>query len=623
MRDLKPQPLLRTMDGATTRVEPQPSTPSAFALRRYVVLALVVASALGLLGQAVTLNVTQEEFLKNQADSRHLRTVTMPAHRGTITDRFGEPLAISTPVDSVWVDPKQFTDQRSYWSDLFDLLELDHGAMERKLARRQHRRFVYLKRHVTPDISTQVRALHIKGVHLQREYRRYYPNGEVVAHIIGFTDVDDRGQEGAELAFEDRLTGRPGAKQVLQDQLGRFVEDVQQVETPMHGSRVRLSIDARLQSSAYQILKTAYLRHNAKGASLIVLDAARGEILAVVNQPSFNPNNRAERIGPSTRNRALTDVFEPGSTVKPFTVAAGLVSGRFHIDTPIDTAPGFIKVGKHKISDIRNHGKLDPTRLLAVSSNVGASRMALETPTHDLWATFSTVGFGRVTATGFPGESHGILTEPDRWGQIHKATLAYGYGLSVTALQLVRAYAVIANDGVDIPISMTARDEVPEGVRVLPAALAGQIRNMLEVVVRDGTGKRAAIPGYRVAGKTGTAKKSERGGYAEQRYHSLFAGIAPASSGRFVAVVVIDEPNGEDYYGGVIAAPVFAEVMSTAIRLHGIAPDDESGGPPSVDLVRMALHSGGVRAMPAASHQTRVVTAFDGPANSGNAKVRQ
>jgi len=523
------------------------------------------------------LNLNQRDFLQGQGDARYLRTVAIPAHRGMITDRNGEPLAISTPVESVWANPQELARVREAWPKLARLLEIPVNELEQLLARRMEREFVYLRRHVKPELAEKVRALRIPGVALQPEYRRYYPMGEVAAHVVGFTDIDDAGQEGIELMLDERLRGTPGSKRVIKDRLGRIVENVESVSEPRAGDDLQLSIDRRVQYLAYRELKAAVQRHHAKAGSAVVLDVTTGEVLAMVNQPAYNPNNRNDLDSARYRNRAVTDVFEPGSTMKPFTISAALESGRFRPTTLIDTSPGLLKVGGFTIRDSHDYGRIDVSTVIQKSSNVGASRiaLALEPRLHgDMLARF---GFGYDTGSGFPGESAGLLNAYQEWGEAQRATLSYGYGLSVTPLQLARAYAILASDGVQHPLSFLKLDpeKQPAAREVIAPRVARQVREMLERAVQSGgTGTRAGVAGYRVAGKTGTARKAGSGGYTEEHYLSIFAGMAPASRPRLAMVVVVDHPDDGEYYGGVIAAPVFSRVMEGALRLLDVAPDN-------------------------------------------------
>jgi len=551
------------------------STGPGFTGRRVLVLMLMGGAAVGLLWRALNLQWTHKAFLQTQGAARYLRVERITAHRGKILDRNAQPLAISTPVDSVWVNPGELATVRDRWPTLTQLLGLNPDQLHRLIADRIDREFVYLKRHVAPRIAEQVARLHVAGVYLQREYRRYYPTGEVAAHVVGFTNIDDVGQEGLELAYDGALSGVDGSKRVIRDRYGQTVEDVEYIKLPRNGADLTLSIDKRIQYLAYRALKTAVTRHSALGGSAVVLDARSGEVLAMANQPSYNPNNGADRVGERYRNRAVTDVFEPGSSVKPFTVVSALETGTYRPETRIDTRPGFLHVGRYKVSDLHNYGVIDVSTVIQKSSNVGASKIALSLAPEQLWQTLSSVGFGVATGSGFPGESAGILTDYGGWSKIERATLSFGYGLSVTPLQLAHAYTAIANGGLMPPVTFQKGAPLHGARRVLPASAALQVRAMLErVTSTGGTGRRARISGYRVAGKTGTVKKAAAGGYSDDKYIAVFAGMAPASAPRLVAVVTIDEPRGGQYYGGLVAAPGFAEIMAGSMRVLGIAPDD-------------------------------------------------
>jgi cell division protein FtsI (penicillin-binding protein 3) len=550
---------------------------AGFPGRRRLVKVLLLVITGGLLWRAVDLQHTDKDFLIGQGDARHLRVEAISAHRGRILDRNGEPLAISTPVDSVWANPRELAAEPRRWPELASLLGLDLGQLERLLAKRSGREFVYLKRHVAPQLASKVEQAGVPGVYLQREYRRYYPLGEVAAHVVGFTDVDDIGQEGMELTFDERLRGVSGARRVLRDRLGRIVEEVESIRSPKAGGDLVLSLDRRIQYLAYRALLGAVKRTRARGGSVVVLEARTGEVLAMVNQPAYNPNNRAQRVSSRYRNRAVTDVFEPGSTIKPFTIAAALESGRFEVTSKVDTRPGKFKIGKYTVRDPRNYGVIDLATVIQKSSNVGAARVALALEPRQLWQLLTRVGFGSGTGSGFPGEAEGVLKHYFDWGDVHRATLAYGYGLSVSALQLAQAYTVLANDGRFVRTSFERIDQPVVGIPVMGSATARSMRKMLESVVGPGgTASRARVAGYRVGGKTGTVRKSISGGYAEDRYQAVFAGMAPITQPRLVVVVVIDEPGGKEYYGGQVAAPVYAEIMARAMRVLGIAPDDPS-----------------------------------------------
>lgn len=528
-----------------------------------------------LLWRAVDLQVLDKQFLQTQGDARHLRVVEIPAHRGVIADRNGEPLAISSPVDSVWVNPKEFVAAEADSRALARLLELEPRWLERRIQERADREFLYLKRHIAPDLAEQVKALGLPGVALQREYRRFYPAGEVTAHVVGFTDIDDRGQEGVELAYDQWLQGEPGAKRVVKDRYGRIIDDVESLRDPRPGQELRLSIDRRLQYLAYRELKAAAAEQRVRSASLVLLDVTTGEVLAMVNQPGYNPNNRAELNGQVIRNRAVTDAYEPGSTIKVFSVAAALETGRFQPSTIIDTGPGYMRVGSYTIHDTRAHGKIDVSTLIQKSSNIGIAKMALELPPEAIWSMYTRLGFGAPVGTGFPGEAAGLMPARPPQRPADKAALAYGYGLSATPLQLASAYATIAADGQRRPVSFLARQGAVQVEQVIPPEVARQVRAMMETVVGDGgTAPQARVPGYRVAGKTGTSRKAVAGGYAEKAYLAYFAGFAPASKPRLAMVVVLDEPSAQYYYGGRVAAPVFSRVMSGALRLLNVPPDD-------------------------------------------------
>lgn len=527
-----------------------------------------------LVARAVHLQVLDKDFLNKQADTRHLRTEKISAHRGTITDRNGEPLAISTPVDSIWANPKELASAVDRVPKLAAALGIDADLLIRRLTRSMDKEFIYLKRHLSPERAQNILALQLPGVSVQREYRRYYPAGEVTGHLIGFTDIDDEGQEGLELAFNHWLAGESGAKRVLKDRLGRSVENVESIRPPHHGKELRSSIDLRIQYLAYRALKAAIRSYDAASGSLVVLDVKTGEVLAIVNQPTYNPNDRAQYSAALYRNRAITDIFEPGSSIKPLIVAAALESGQYRPSSIIDTSPGWVTVGPKKIEDRRNLGRISLTTILARSSNVGVTKLAMSLAPDQLWSTMTNFGLGRMTASGFPGESAGLLTHYDHWQDISQATLAYGYGISVTPLQLAQAYATLGNEGRMHPVSLISIENPGDGEQVISSDTATAVKRMLEEVVRPGgTGTKASVSGYRIAGKTGTAWKSGVGGYSQDKYFSIFAGLAPASEPRLAAVVIIDEPSGELYYGSDVAAPVFSEIMAESLRLLAIPPD--------------------------------------------------
>lgn len=543
--------------------------------RRLVLVGAMLVALLTLVGRAISLQVLDKEFLQNQGQARHMRVVTLPAHRGMILDRQGDPLAVSTPVESVWVNPKELVGVQQGLSGLARLLKLDRDHVQQLVARHATREFVYLRRHIGPALAEQVNAMNIPGVYLQKEYKRYYPAGEVAAHVVGFTNIDDAGQEGLELAFGDWLSGKPGAKRVIKDGQRNAVEDVESIRRPQPGKDLELSIDRRIQYLAYRELKAAMKEHKAQSASAVVLDVRSGEILAMVNQPSYNPNNRHKLQRKTLRNRAVTDVFEPGSTMKPFIVVSALEAGRYTPETPISTSPGWFKVGRNLVKDVHDYGLLDVSGVITKSSNVGISKIALSLETQRIWSLYSELGFGVPTDSGFPGESAGLLTSYRGWNDIETATLAFGYGMSTTPLQLAQAYATIAAGGMKRPVTFLREDDPPAGKRIFSARVADQLITMLETVTATGgTATKARVAGYRVAGKTGTVKKSVAGGYADDKYLAVFAGMAPASNPRLVMVVMVNEPGKDKYYGGQVAAPVFAKVLSGALRLLAVPPDD-------------------------------------------------
>jgi cell division protein FtsI (penicillin-binding protein 3) len=556
--------------GAETKLK----TRQRFVGRTTMIGTFFATLAVSLVARAVHLQVLDKEFLNEQADTRHLRTERITAHRGTITDRNGEPLAISTPVDSIWANPRKLASAVDDVPRLASVLGIDSQSLIRRITRSMDKEFIYLKRHLSPESAAEAMAMQLPGINIQREYRRYYPAGEVAGHVVGFTNIDDEGQEGLELAFNHWLAGESGAKRVLKDRLGRSVENVQSIRPPHQGKDLRTSIDLRIQYLAYRTLKSAIQKYNAESGSIVVLDVVTGEVLAIVNQPTYNPNDRSQYSAERYRNRAITDIFEPGSSIKPLVVAAALESREFEPGSIIDTAPGYIVVGSKTIEDRRNLGRVSLTTILARSSNVGVTKLAMSLEADQLWNIMTRFGFGGLTASGFPGESAGLLTHFNHWRPINQATLAYGYGVSVTPLQLAQAYAALGNNGMLRPISLLAVDAPIEGERILGEDTATAVRRMLEEVVRPGgTGTKAAVTGYRVAGKTGTAWKFAAGGYSKDKYMSIFAGLAPASDPRLAAVVVIDEPGGELYYGSDVAAPVFADVMSESLRLLAVPPD--------------------------------------------------
>ena len=552
------------------------------AWRRQIVLLGFIVLGCGLVARAVHLQVVQHEFLRGEGDARHQRSVSIPAHRGNLLDRHGAPLAVSTPIDSVWAVPGELAEAADQLPQLSALLELSADRLAQKLSTSvaQGKQFLYLKRHVTPDVAARVQALQIPGVSMLREYRRYYPSGQAAAHVVGITDVDDRGREGMEMAYDEWLSGQAGQRRVVRDLNGREIEGVNTLRPAVAGKDLRLSIDKQLQFFADRALTGAIERHQATSASVVVMDVETGEVMAMANHPSYNPNNNAERKGEKQRNRAITDVFEPGSTMKPFTIAAALMSGQFNTDDIVFTSPGHYKIGRYEVRDTGDYGWLDLGGIIKKSSNVGISKVATQLEPTQMWSVFDQLGFGHPPGSAFPGEVAGYFNHPTLWHHVEQATLSYGYGISVSALQLVRAYAAIANGGVMPDVSFVRVDAPSEGKRVVPESVALKLHGMLESVVsEEGTGKAAQIPGYRVAGKTGTSHRAQGGGYAEDRYVSVFAGFAPVSQPKFAAVVVVHDPSAGEHYGGAVAAPVFANVMSNALRLQAVEPDAVSEHP--------------------------------------------
>ena len=535
--------------------------------------AVLLLGLLGLAGRAAYLQGMHNDFLQQKGESRYSRVIEMSAHRGMITDRHGEPLAISTPVESVWASPQDMDATSTQIKKLAGLIEMDVEEVRKRIGGSQ-RDFVYLKRHLPPEIAARVVELNMPGVFLRREFRRYYPAGELTAHMLGFTDVDDNGQEGIELAWQDTLSGKPGSRRVIKDRKGSIVEDVESIRVPRPGKDIALSIDSKIQYLAYRELKQAVEASKAKAGGIVVLDAQTGEVLALANLPAYNPNNRARISGARARNRALTDVFEPGSTLKPFTIAAALEAGVIESDTIFQTAPGTLTIGKATIRDSHKEGPLTVAQVVQKSSNVGSAKIALSLPPQTLWEMLSRSGFGVSTGSGFPGEVNGRLRPHHTWRPIEQATMSYGHGISVSLLQLARAYTLFSTGGELKPVSLLKLDAPVAGERVISRETALAMSRMLEMVVRPGgTGPRAQISGYRVAGKTGTAHKLEGNGYAKNRYISTFVGYAPASSPRLIIAVMLDEPSAGQYFGGVVAAPVFSQVMAGALRILSVPHD--------------------------------------------------
>lgn len=557
---------------ARRNTKPKALQPIAFGFRRFFMVAVFIAIMGTLAGRAFYLQAINAEFLVEQGNARHLRAVKQNAVRGMIVDRNGAPLAISTPVDSVWAHPAQFAEASHGWPELARVLGMTREQIASLTIRNHGREFMYLKRHVTPDVADKVKKMNLAGVSLLREYRRYYPAGAVTGHVLGFTNIDDQGLEGIELMFEKELGARAGKKLVFKDRYGNIVESVEEIQPAVAGKDVHITLDRRLQYLVYRELTDAVKRHKARAASAVMMDAQSGEILAMVNAPDFNPNNRAHFKGRLFRNRAVTDVFEPGSTLKPFTVAAALEAGLYKPTSRINTAPGVIKVGGKLIRDTHNNGMLTVAGALQKSSNVGLTKIALSMTRDVMWENFNSLGFGRASGVSLPGEVAGTLLDARRWVQMDQAAMSFGYGISVNALQLARAYTAIANDGVLAPAHIVPAKELVAH-RVFSKQTARQVRDMLEMAAGGGgTGAAAQVQHYRVAGKTGTVHKLVDGDYAEDQYLSLFAGMAPATDPHIVMVVMIDDPRGK-YFGGQVAAPVFGKVMAGTMRILNITPD--------------------------------------------------
>lgn len=543
------------------------------AWRRRLLLVFVLFGFVALLGRSLYLQSFHKRFLQEKGDARYNRTLILSSQRGKITDRNGELLAISSPVESVWANPSDVKINPAQTKKLADLLDLKTDFINKKLANSQ-REFVYLKRRISPEKAAEVMRLGIAGIYLQREYKRYYPAGEVTAHLVGFTGIDDQGQEGFELTMNKTLSGKSGSRRVIKDRAGHIIEDLEAVKVPQDGHDVVLSIDRRIQYLAHRELVKAVDKFKAKAGAAIVLDAKTGEVLAMANVPTYNPNNPVNIQGKS-RNRAITDVFEPGSTMKTVTAAAALESGLYRPETKVQTAPGRMTIGTATIHDAHVHGVLSVSEVIQKSSNIGSAKMALSMDRQYMWGVFNLIGFGSKTRIGFPGEAAGRLRDYKTWRPIEQATMSYGHGISVTLLQLARAYTAFANDGELKPVSLLKLKEAPVGTQVFSPATANAVKDMLELVVLPGgTALRAQVLGYRVAGKTGTTHKlAPSGGYEKNKYVGSFVGMAPASNPRLIMAVMIDDPSSGEYYGGTVAAPVFSAVMTDALRMLAIPQD--------------------------------------------------
>lgn len=520
----------------------------------------------------VDLHVIDKEFLRQQGDVRTIRVEPIDAHRGLVTDRYGDPLAVSTPVETLWANPREVDPTDPRLATAAALMGMTEAGLRGRLAQPAGREFMYLRRKVQPSLSRDVLALEIPGIYSRQEYRRYYPAGEVASHLVGFTNIDERGQEGIELAFNDWLSGETGRKRVLRDNRGNLVKDLSLIRDARPGRDLALSLDLRLQYLAYRELKAVVQAHSARGGTLVMLDVDTGEVLAMVNQQSYNPNDRSQLSPERLRNKAVTDLFEPGSTMKPLAMAAALESGLFTAEQTLDTAPGFRRFGRFTIRDHRNYGVMTMTDIISRSSNVGMSLIATELGGEVLRNFYYRVGMGQPTGVGFPGEAVGVLPGGDRWRPVEEATLSYGYGMSSNALQLAQAYMVLANGGIRYPLSLIRVDTPPAGERVLSERVAAQIRDMLRDAVENGTGRRALPALYSAGGKTGTVHLVGAQGYEKSQYKAIFAGMAPMDDPKIVTVIAVDAPQGGDYYGGEVAAPVFARVMGDALRLLNVRP---------------------------------------------------
>ncbi|MEG0862011.1 MAG: penicillin-binding transpeptidase domain-containing protein [Pseudomonas sp.] len=544
-----------------------------------VVIALLAIMVGAIAWRIIDLQVVDRDFLKGQGDARSLRHIPIPAHRGLITDRNGEPLAVSTPVTTLWANPKEMQASKERWPALAAALKQSPQQLTQRLEQQANKEFIYLVRGLTPEQGQVVLDLKTPGVYGIEEFRRFYPAGDVAAHMVGFTDLDDHGREGVELAYDEWLAGVPGKRQVIKDRRGRLIKDIQVTKNAKAGKTLALSIDLRLQYLATRELRNAIAEQEAKAGSLVILDVKTGEVLAMVNQPTYNPNNRRSMFPAAMRNRAIIDVFEPGSTVKPLSMSAALQSGRWKPTDKVEVYPGTLQLGRYTIRDVsRSEGPiLDLTGILINSSNVGMSKIAFDIGGESIYRVMSQLGLGQYTGLGFPGERVGNLPNHREWRKAETATLSYGYGLSVTALQLVHAYAALANDGKMVPLSILKVDKTPESTQVVPVEVAKTIQGMVQQVIEAPRGVfRAQVPFYHVGGKSGTARKATIGskGYTENSYRSLFAGFGPMSDPRYAVVVVIDEPSKGGYFGGLVSAPVFSKVMSGTLRLMNIPPDN-------------------------------------------------
>ncbi|MGO2390813.1 MULTISPECIES: peptidoglycan D,D-transpeptidase FtsI family protein [unclassified Halomonas] len=567
--------MMRERRGGTSRQQPV-APPLGGGRFLFILIAVALASTI-LIGRITLLQVIDRPFLQSQGDARTLRHEAIPAHRGMITDRNGEPLAISTPVVTLWANPQELPADAIQRVMLAQALGMTLDDFESRVSRYSEREFMYLRRQMTPAAAQRILDLRTPGVYPQREYKRYYPAGEVAAQLLGVTNVDDVGQEGLELSYQSYLAGHPGQRRVIKDRRGRLVRELGVISEAQPGGELILAIDQRIQYMAYRELRAAVAKHDADGGVLVMMDARTGEVLAMANLPSYNPNNRAGLDPRGLRNQALVDVFEPGSVMKPLAMAAVLESGVVDRDALVDTSPGWMRLDQFTIRDFRDYGELDLAGILEHSSNVGMSRLALRLSDTAIWEKYNQLGLGQAPGTGFPGESTGSLPAPVRWSRSERATLAYGYGLSVSAVQLASAYTAIANNGERLPPSLLRLSEPPQGIPAMSPTVANDLLNILETSVAAYTGgRRARVEGYRVGGKTGTVRKIGQQGYTTDAYRSVFAGIAPISDPRIVTVVMIDHPKEGGFYGGAVAAPVFSSVTGNALRLLDVPPDHEA-----------------------------------------------
>lgn len=551
--------------------------------RYYVMIAVLLCGFGALVTRAAYLQVVNAEELAEAGESRSVRVKGISSHRGLILDRNGVELARSVPTESVWLDPKTLLAnegvlQSKEWKAFAAALKRNENQLNQWVKDRADKRFVWLERHVDPNVGLYIKRLDIPGVEFKTEYRRYYPSAELTAHLVGFTGIDDKGLEGVERAFDSFLTGQPGSKQVVVDLYRRVVEERGVLAQAEQGNDLQLSIDSRIQATAYKELKKAVLQNGAKGGSVVVVDVDTGEVLAMASQPSFNPNRSDSRLPEFTRNRSITDLFEPGSTVKPLTVVSGLSSGKFSTNSKVDTSPGRMKLGYAWVRDPRNYGVLDLDGIIKKSSNMGVSKIALELSDEEFLSTYYKVGFGMETGLGIQGEADGILAPRANWSEHEKASMSYGYGFMVSPIQLAQAYAILGAGGVRNQLTLIKRtdgQEYPQEQVIQPEIARAVVKMMEEVVSEGGTGTQAKVEGYRVAGKTGTSRKAVRGGYGDE-YVTVFAGLVPASDPKFAIVVMVDEPAGDSYYGGTVSAPVFSKVADKALHLLNIAPDNKS-----------------------------------------------